>query len=285
MPFPAAAAAVGADVLGSALGYSSANKANRLQKQMAQNSIRWRVEDAKAAGIHPLYALGAPVMNSSPMVADFSGLSNAGQNIMRAVEAARDSKERAIARNAQAAQTAVQQQADKLQLENMGLQNDYLRSQIARLGASQVPPPFPEMGSLGGSSGGRVQAQPATPIINSPHNAAREAGVVTDFGYARSDAGGLVVVPSYDVKQRTEDNIIQEVAWAWRNQMAPAIGGLRPPSAREFPLPAGFDRWRWSAVHQQFLPYDSRRSEFLLSGRRVRALHAGPVDPARLRIR
>lgn len=36
------------------------NKANlEMNKQFAKDSIQWKVEDAKKAGIHPLYALGA----------------------------------------------------------------------------------------------------------------------------------------------------------------------------------------------------------------------------------
>lgn len=31
----------------------------KLQKQFAQTGIQWKVADAKKAGIHPVYALGA----------------------------------------------------------------------------------------------------------------------------------------------------------------------------------------------------------------------------------
>ena len=36
-------------------------------KEFAKNSIQWRVQDAKAAGLHPLYALGAPTMSPPTM--------------------------------------------------------------------------------------------------------------------------------------------------------------------------------------------------------------------------
>lgn len=52
----------GGSLLGGALGSSSASKAAnkdyRRQKEFAKNSIRWKVEDAKRAGLHPLFALG-----------------------------------------------------------------------------------------------------------------------------------------------------------------------------------------------------------------------------------
>lgn len=42
-----------------------------LQKEFAQNSIQWRVDDAKKAGIHPLYALGAQGASYTPQSLDF----------------------------------------------------------------------------------------------------------------------------------------------------------------------------------------------------------------------
>lgn len=62
-------AGAGSNLLGSVLGYSAAKSGQKLQgdinrenlanaKEFAQNSIQWKVEDAKKAGIHPLAALG-----------------------------------------------------------------------------------------------------------------------------------------------------------------------------------------------------------------------------------
>ena len=38
-----------------------------MQKEFAQMGIQWRVADAKAAGLHPLAALGAAPAHASPM--------------------------------------------------------------------------------------------------------------------------------------------------------------------------------------------------------------------------
>lgn len=66
---PAAIAAGGA-LLGGAIGSKSnqkiADQNARLQKEFAQEGISWKVKDAKAAGIHPLYALGASTNAYSP---------------------------------------------------------------------------------------------------------------------------------------------------------------------------------------------------------------------------
>lgn len=69
----------------------AANDANiRYQKEFAQQGIRWRVEDAQKAGIHPLYAINANVPTFSPtVVADPMGnaVAQAGQAIGRGVAA------------------------------------------------------------------------------------------------------------------------------------------------------------------------------------------------------
>lgn len=74
---------------------AKANKANiKYQKQFAQQGIQWRVADAKAAGLHPLAAIGAqtgsftPVIQPEAGVAD--GLASAGQSIGRAVDKSRE---------------------------------------------------------------------------------------------------------------------------------------------------------------------------------------------------
>lgn len=93
-------------------GKQAGDREYERQKEFAQSGIRWRVEDAKAAGIHPLYAIGANTPTYSPQAAvgsDF-GISSMGQNIGRAIEAKQTARERA---EAQAVATEVgRSQAD-----------------------------------------------------------------------------------------------------------------------------------------------------------------------------
>lgn len=70
---------------------------NQLQREFAQNSIRWRVEDAKAAGLHPLFALGGAgaTFQPSPIVTPIGeSFAQAGQHLGRAAMAASSSSER-----------------------------------------------------------------------------------------------------------------------------------------------------------------------------------------------
>lgn len=90
----------GASLAGGLFGSSTQKNAQEReyerQKEFAQNGIRWKVEDAKAAGIHPIFAVGANTPTYSPQAAvgtDY-GISAAGQNISRAIEAKQTARER-----------------------------------------------------------------------------------------------------------------------------------------------------------------------------------------------
>lgn len=97
----------GANALMGVAGAAYSNRQNRkaedraaaLQKEFAQNGIRWRVADATAAGLHPLYALGGQLPSFSPAFStDTMGpaLAEAGQNISRAVMAGATPYERRL---------------------------------------------------------------------------------------------------------------------------------------------------------------------------------------------
>lgn len=76
-----------------------------LQREFAQHGVRWRVEDAKAAGLHPLYALNSGGASYTPTAVmgageDTSGagraLSEMGQNLSRAMMAQQTQEQREI---------------------------------------------------------------------------------------------------------------------------------------------------------------------------------------------
>lgn len=138
------------------LGKSAADKASaqnmqiaqqnmQMQEDFAKRGIRWKVQDAKAAGIHPVYALGAPTTSFSPVnfsaTADNSMAkmaSDLGQDIGRAVHSTRTQQERT---------DAFQEASKVLTLKNASLQNDLLAAQIAKL--RSVPnPPMPQVGPV-----------------------------------------------------------------------------------------------------------------------------------------
>ena len=143
----------GTSLIGGLLGQSAAKDANtraeyqadlnrRMQYEFAQNGIRWKVEDAKQAGIHPLYALGANTVSYSPVsvgsgnpdMSMANAVSAMGQDVSRAVNATRTAPERVDAFN---------KTIQDLTVTNMQLKNEQLRSQIAKLNQGGGTPPFP----------------------------------------------------------------------------------------------------------------------------------------------
>lgn len=77
-----------------------------VQREFAQHGVRWRVEDAEAAGLHPLYALGAQgssftpnPITVNPIYGDPMGkaVSDAGQSFSRAVSAQETPQQRELA--------------------------------------------------------------------------------------------------------------------------------------------------------------------------------------------
>lgn len=261
----------GSNLLGGFLGERGAdarNEANlafaqkqlEMQREFAQNGIRWKVADAQAAGIHPLFAMGAPPFNPSPVSLDFQepgfgmaqALAQTGQDIGRAIHATRTNDDRMAAL------------LQSLEVERAGLQNDLLRSQIARMNSAQVGPALPgyspPSGLPGISNGGAapvvpVEVKPLELNASDPANPAKEAGFVSDYGFTRTPTG-LAVVPSKDVKDRIEDQIFPELMWGFRNTLMPNFSDVHKPDVRLFDSFNGRPvvDWKWNYARQEWQP-------------------------------
>lgn len=199
-----------------------------LQKEFAQNGIRWKVEDAKAAGLHPLAALGAQTSSFAPIsvgaqnIPDNSiggSVSAAGQDIGRAIHATSTAEERAADAASAAAlaaqQTARQETLDRINLEkhvadldHMWMQNQLLASQIKRLEAQTNPPMPRSAGSrkgIGVENGpptrfGVEKYKPAEITSANPFNQSRTAGPpgpgVTRYRFGGPRTGFTVDLPA-----------------------------------------------------------------------------------------
>lgn len=170
-----AAIAGGASLLGGKKSSDEASQINAaqlafareqmaFQKEMAQHGVRWRVEDAKAAGLHPLHAMGGILPSASPVSVDFqtsgagAALSEAGQSIGRAVAAQMTPAERAA--------QELQLKLGEAQLAESDARRVYYLSEAARtLGPSQVGPGSPIVNEdvAPGVIPGQVQVQ--APVV------------------------------------------------------------------------------------------------------------------------
>lgn len=262
---------------------AEAEKDRAMQREFAQNGVQWRAADARMAGLHPLAAMGAQLASSSPVqvgstasssslgtgipsgsvpsghaavtpsgpgpyTADGVGsaLAASGQDISRAMMAVATEYERTH---------GVQAASQQLALENQSLQNKYLAAQIAKISGPAVGPPFPSSrGSNQMPGQGNtpfrtplVQEQPHKPVAAAPGADHSEPGSIVDVGYAKTPTG-YTIVPSKDVKERIEDNIISETWWEIRNRLAPMVNPTPPTFVK---LKPG-ERWIWNPAAQEY---------------------------------
>lgn len=249
----------GSSLLGGALGRRHQKSAERRawdrQKEWATYNLQWKKWDAEQAGIHPIYAMGNPGQSMSPISVggDPMGpaLAAAGQDIGRAVDAAMTQKGRKMT------------QERKLNLERMGLENELLRSKIARSKAPQLPPPLPPHHSVSADPALNSDAAAAGVVVDTPMQRtasgakrSQEPGAVPEVGFARTPTG-LVPVPSKDFKERSEDNLGAEFGWSLRNQLLPSIpfvgrSILNPPPKAW--LPKGYNEWTFNQFKQEWQP-------------------------------
>lgn len=132
------------------------------QKEFAQNGIRWRVDDAKKSGIHPLFALGANTSGFTPIsgysgdsgISDFSA--SMGQSFERAVQAKQTPAEREIQRLQQEKlfDLDVRQKEANIALTNAEI------SRVSRLIQQQVPAMPSASGKTNTIIEGQAQSQP-----------------------------------------------------------------------------------------------------------------------------
>lgn len=252
------------------------------QKELAKNQIQWRMEDAMKAGLHPTMGAGiipyaySPVSGPNYTPKDYSYVQQMGQDLSRATMAAQSERERkeaiAVAAGRQAVEDVRDAQRHEVDMERANLENDILRNQLARASSAQVGPGAPERVDVVRSGSrtrpGTVREIPSTVIQGSMDQRAREPGTITSYQYARTPDGGLSLVQSEQMKERTEDDVFAQTGWNVRHFIGSNFGGIRPPSRNSYPLGPG-QYWAWNGFRQAFYPYDPRTNEWIINGRRV----------------
>lgn len=251
MAFPwGAVISAGAGLLGGAINRQTStgrddaaeafNWNAQLQREFAQNGIRWRVEDAKAAGVHPLFALGAQVTPGSPQAIDFGtsqpDYASMGQDIGRAVYATMSGSQRNEAK------------MQALAVERGELENTLLRAQIAKL--SQVGPALPDGSFHDGMTpsypvGGGVNAVPAEVTAVHPDQPYHQQGVFGDTRFVRTGEHLYKPVPAMGLDGDMDLPMLEYVQWLWRNQGVQSLGlehGREPPRS----LLPDSSTWAWS---------------------------------------
>lgn len=249
----------------SAEGIANQQHADRLadmemQREFAKNGIRWRVEDAVAAGLHPMAALGASgaQYNSPGLVVggdpgpgeSFRAAGRMGQNISRAVMATATPEEREL--------RGLQVQRARLENEMLGVQLIDAQDRLA----DKVGPALPSYGSPGywGPLDLRrthSQGVDVHPSLQASYGSpGMEAAVIPDAQWASTPVGGMARVPSEAMSQRLQGHILHQLEWAWRNRVMDMMGMLPGPD-KKF-LPPGHKKWvNTNFPAGQYLPMKS----------------------------
>lgn len=241
-----------------------ANKKNiELQREFAQNGIQWKVADAKAAGLHPLAALGAQTASFSPSVVGDSsfgtGVAAAGQDIGRAIQSTRSTDQRA---------DAYTKTVQDLTVQRMQLENASLASQVAKANQPATGPAMPtatqrylvdgqgeaKQPTPGGSMP-LVSDKPMERVVSDPMAPSQEPGAINDLGFARTRTGHTPI-PSADMKQRIDDDAIGTLIWNLRNRLLPSMGMNKQPPYR---APRGA-HWFYNPYVQEYQLKENRPS-------------------------
>lgn len=133
-------------LVGSLFSSKAAKDTNRqnilAQENAAKKQIRWRVADAKAAGVGTLAALGMNPISISPSQVSGPDFSEAGQGLGRALETQMTSRQK---------QDDFTRSMQRLQLERGALENEVLRSRLAsEIRLARQPAQPPSMASAAG---------------------------------------------------------------------------------------------------------------------------------------
>lgn len=202
----------GTSLLGGFLNNRANAKAQKQQyqqqKEFAQSGIQWKVEDAKKAGIHPLYALGASTAQYAPQSVggqDFSFLSDAGQNIGRAIDATRSNPAKA---------NALATTAAAIQIEGLKLDNDLKRAQLASSMAltrqAGSAPGLPSVSTVPALTG--MPGQGDAPQIEGPDIMLKKSMSPTAPGHPQLEYGAAPEVAMYKTRGGYAPQIPQNLA-------------------------------------------------------------------------
>ena len=200
----------------SRLAIEAEERANNRQIWWSRNGLKLLREGAEAGGFHPLAALGYnPAMGgaTTPVFQDGGGndygqaLYNMGQGISRAASAFQ-SKEA----------MALEKLSAGLGLENQKLQNDRLRAEIRLMEQPGSPPLFAGNQAIPGQ-GNSSQVD----LYRSPQAMSdavgREAARLPTYQYVRNHDGTYSLVPSEQMKNRMEDDLITGLLWHMQNRI------------------------------------------------------------------
>ncbi len=180
-----------------------AQRQEDLQREFAQNSIQWRVNDAKKAGIHPVAALGSQGISYNPSYVggDNFGGSQASVSVSTGGDKEIDELNKRLltaqVRHAEAEATSAEM-ANLPKPQNTG---------GVLFGASQTK------GALTNQTGVGHSASPTSMPGQASVNPYGVAEVNNAVNFTKNTDGSLSLMPSQDVQDLVSESMLERLRW------------------------------------------------------------------------
>lgn len=234
-----------------------ANQANyEAQKEFAQMGLQWKSQDARAAGLHPMAALGASGSGFTPSFQAFTGNESAVDKLMDAIPGQNTN------RAARANMTDQDRELHALAVRRGQLENQLLEGQITQLwssimGQPATPPgPGPSVpGAVNRHGQGRVALVPSKQESSRIGDAGATAGNSPAMRGVDIANGRSIDLINPDIAESLEGYGILQAPiaagiHAYRG-MSKLVDRYKPPSRSL--LPAGHV-WKWSLSAGGWVP-------------------------------
>lgn len=210
------------NIFGARSAAKTAEQQMRMQEHFAKNSVRWRVADAKRAGVGTLAALGMQPISYSPVSVGGQDWGSVGQNIGNSLDSVTSDQEK----NSEFTQTMQQLQVQRLALENDVIANQAIASRAALRTQPGIGPGVPSTEGPG--------SKPANPITIFGHDITqdrrfsdaeeiqRRYGEPAEWPYAPLVMGADAVATARDAVgfHRQKTPISDAIYRWWRNRPA-----------------------------------------------------------------
>lgn len=234
-------------------------------REMAQNSISWRVEDAKRSGISPLVALGAPTFSPPALQVggvdyaasggrggmDYGALGRAGQSFADMAKYLTPEDKTKVTQQ----QILFEQQvkSNEMDIALKGAQLAKMQDVMRRPSMPSVAGQSVGIQGQGDTATGVYKLEPQKVDTVNPSTRTTEAGPpIADNAWAYTPTG-VRPVPNQKALQDTDIFNPEYFEWAWRNKVFPNQGRAPSPEymARIFPGAIGA---RWDQFEFEWKP-------------------------------
>lgn len=180
-----------------------AERQENLQREFAQNSIQWRVNDAKKAGIHPVAALGSQGISYNPSYV--GGDNFGGSQASVSVSTGGDKEIDELNKRLLTAQVR-HAEAEAISAEMANLPNSQNTGGVL-FGASQTKGALTNQTGVGHSAS--PTAMPGQASVN-PYGVSEVNNAVN---FTKNTDGSLSLMPSQDVQDLVSESLLERARW------------------------------------------------------------------------